>query len=457
MTHPTRRRVLVSIPALALAAACRPKGTDTAGDTGLGATPAPAREPEPDDWAPEGDVDEGAFPFGVQVGDATNNGARLSVHTAEKSITLVVAMASDGAWVEVDRRESMGVSGGFLQLDLDGLTPDTAWSVVIYGSSGRSRVARFRSATDDSSHRVVTFGASSCFGGNEPWPTLSHAAAEKLDFFCLLGDTVYADGSVSTEDYDMHWQHSMRQPGMKDLCASTSLIVTWDDHEIDNNWLWTETSRIDEKFVSGLERFNAYLPHSTGQGTAGLWRKLSWGAVLDVFVLECRAERQPDQDVYISAEQMDWLKAGLSGSRARFKIILNSVPITDLYTLFSTLGTEDRWEGYTEQRTEILSHIVDGGIGGVLWIAGDIHLAAVARIDRAGGVAEDMHEVIAGPGGSFLNFAADLAVNLDREQIPIIFAEWNYTRFACDPGTGIVSVQFVGDDGSVLAETDLQL
>jgi alkaline phosphatase D len=367
-------------------------------------------------------------------------------------------MADGDDWEEVDRQDGIPVEGGFVQLDLEGLAADTAWSVTVYAADGlrRAEVTRFRTALSDDDYRVVVFGATSCLGGNEPWRTLRQAADERLDFFCLLGDSVYADGSVSIDDYDMHWQYTMQQGGMRTLCASTSLVATWDDHEIDNNWS-ASTSQIEQKFTNGLDRFSAYLPRSPGNGPAGIWRKLAWGAVLDVFVLDCRSERQPERGIYISEEQMDWLKTGLSASTARFKVILNSVPITDLYTLFSIISVEDRWSGFDAQRTEILSHIVDNGIAGVLWVAGDVHFGAVATAGQTGQLADSVYEVIAGPGGSTPNIAIGLSTVVDEQQFSILLAEWNYTRIACDPGTGIVNVRFVDDDGRTLEEMDVQL
>lgn len=456
MFRPTRRRILVSIPAVAVAAACRDKGQDTGL---LQPTPAPAREPEPEDWSPTGEVDDQAFPYGVQIGDAQSTTARLSVHTTELQITLVLAMAIDDQWQEVDRQEGLVVEEGLVQLDLEGLSADTAWSVAIYASDGsrRSAVTRFRTALDDDiPERVVVFGASSCFGGNEPWPNLRHAADERLDFFCLLGDTVYADGSVSKEDFDEHWRYAMQQTGMRKLCGSTSLIATWDDHEVDNNWTWDDAN-IDEVFTNGLARFSAHLPHIAGGGVAGIWRQLSWGTVLDVFVLDCRSERDAAAEQYISAAQMDWLKDGLSNSRARFKIILNSVPISDMETVIGSLSEDDRWSGHAEQRTEILSHIVDNGIEGVLWVSGDVHFAAASTVGQTGQFADNVHEVIAGPSGSFLNIAVELAAQVDTQQYPVLFAQWNYTRFSCDPGTGIVNIRFIGDDGDTIDEVDFQL
>lgn len=448
MKHPSRRTVLISLSAASLLPAC-----GRSSDTGTAPEATPVRDPEPDPWAPDGTEDDSVFPWGVQVGDATDSGALLSVETTAKSLTLVVMQGSDGEWREVDREEGLTPEDGHLQIELTDLSPDTAWSVVFYEPGGaRSAPARFRTALAAGDARVVVFGATSCLGGNTPWPSLSQAAAERYDFFCFLGDTVYADGSTTAADYQWHWDAAMSTGGMRDLCQSTGLIVTWDDHEVDNNWSWQDAG-IEERFQNALDWFGRALPHRTGQGVAGIWRKLSWGDTLDVFVLECRAERSAADGVYLSRAQLDWLKAELSASPARFKIILNSVPITDFYDAIGLLAEEDRWSGFPEQREELLTHAAD--IPGVLWVSGDLHWGTLSQVDPDGGVAADQHEVLAGPGGSFLNIAADLVVN--REQYPILFAEWNHTRFSCDPGTGVVSVSFIGDDGSVLYEQDLSL
>ena len=447
MKLPTRRTLLISLSAASLLPACA--GGSDSGEP----LPTAARDPEPETWRPEGEEDESLFPWGIQVGDATESGAILSVETTAKALTLVIMQGAFGAWVEVDRRDGLAPVSGHLTIELTELSADTAWSVVFYDPSGaRSAPARFRTALAAGEQRVVVFGATSCLGGNRPWPSLTRAAEQRYDFFCLLGDTVYADGSQSSEDYRAHWSRAMTTAGMRDLTASTSLVVTWDDHEVSNNYSLSDPGT-KARFEAALEQFGNALPRRAGQGVAGIWRSLSWGDALEVFVLECRAERDPAQGIYLSQEQLDWLKAGLSASTARFKIILNSVPITDYYDAIVDIAEEDRWSGFPEQREEILRHTVD--IPGVLWVSGDLHWGSISHVDPLGGIAAEQYEVLAGPGGSFLNIAADLVVN--RDQYPVLFAAWNHTRFVCDPGTGEVEVSFIGDEGEVLHQLVLVL
>ena len=451
----TRRNVLVggaSLGALSLV------GCDTGAknptDTGA-AEPTPERAPEPEAWAAPGTEDAAAFAWGVQVGDATPTTAIVSVRTPEQALTLVVMEADGEGWIELERQEGLVPDEGVLQVALEGLVAESVYAVVAYAADGerRSPVARFRTALGAEDTRIVTFGAVSCIAGNQPWPSLTHAAAAKLDFFCLLGDTVYVDYGDDAFDYESKWRTALATKGLRDVTASTSIIATWDDHEVANNYAFDEPG-IEEKFADGLVAFRRALPQSRGPGGTGIWRKLSWGAALDVFALDCRGERRDGN--YISTEQMAWLKAELSASTARFKILLNSVPITDLTALFGPVEEGDRWQGHPDQRAEILGHIRDTAIPGVLWVSGDVHFANIARIDPAGGIGEDQWEVFAGPGGSTPNYLVDAYVG-GTEQYAVMFAQWNYARFTCDPGKGTILVTYIGDDGAVIEEMELSV
>jgi phosphodiesterase/alkaline phosphatase D-like protein len=434
---------------------CKPGGPKDSGpprDTGTDR--APERDPEPDAWDPGGTVDADGFAWGVQVGDPRPDAALVSVWTTAATVRMVLARA-DGAigWTEVADQAGLAPVDGRLQVPLAGLDPDTAYSVVFVDEAGggRSRVARFRTALAADGLRVVTFGATSCLGGNEPWPTLTRAAAEQLDFFGLLGDTVYADGSVTAAEYRLFWDQALRTAGFVDLTASCGVVATWDDHEVDNNW--DRGDLVEGQYDAALAEFRAALPQTAGPGGSGIWRVLRWGRVLDVFVLDCRGERAGD--AYLSAAQMAWLQSGLLASEARFKVIFNSVPITDLTAIFGAGGAEDRWDGYPAQRSEILSFIADSGIEGVLWVTGDVHYAQVGNVDPAGGVAEDAVEVFVGPGGSFGNVAAELFEG--DPQYWWLSSQWNYTRFRCDPVAGTIEVQHIGDAGDVLNAVTLTL
>jgi len=371
---------------------------------------------------------------------------------------MVLVEAEGNEWVELERREGLEVSalsvaaepeGMAVVVSLADLRPDTAYSVVFFDGDLRSTVARFRTALDAGGARRVVFGASSCFGGNAPWPSLFYAADEQLDFFCLLGDLVYADGSETPAQYRSFWDAALSTEGLVRLSASTSLVVTWDDHEVDNNWDIGGLG--DEVFAVAKACFDEALPRTVGSGGVGIWRVLRWGETLDLFVLECRAERVPAEARYISDAQLQWLIDGVQSSTARFKIILNSVPITDLNAIYSSLGAEDRWDGFPLTRAALVEAVA--GVEGVLFVSGDVHYAQVGYVDPAGGVGEALYEVFTGPAGSFANVAADLFVG--DPQYLWLSSAWNWCRFECDPVAGTIRVTHVGDDGAALHDITL--
>ena len=201
-----------------------------------------------------------------------------------------------------------------------------AYALFAEGSAAsRSPVARFRTAPSPDAGGTVVFGATSCLGpANRPWPSLAQAAAAELDFFALLGDTVYADGSRTLSEYRGVWHSALQVAGLRQLAAATSVIGVWDDHEIDNDWS-TNSTTAAQRSAARLAFFEA-IP-KRGKLDDALYYRTRYGPV-DVFALDCRSERVPEKGQYISQKQMDWLKDNLVSSTAPFKVILNSVPVS---------------------------------------------------------------------------------------------------------------------------------
>lgn len=442
----TRRQFLQGVSTVGTLA-CTGKSMDT------GVEPIGIRSAEPERWAPDGTVNDIVFPSGIQVGDVTSTSGFVSVQINDQEVSWVLVEESDGEWVEHSNGLEVAVDGT-VQFDLVNLKSDTAYCIVCFNGSGdRSAVTRFRSGLGDGDWRIVTFGAASCLGGNLPWQTLTRAAEEQLDFFLLLGDTVYTNSRSYTTAWG-DWKRALKVQGMEDLTQSTSVIATWDDHELVNNFDWDLVENPSEIFDNAWRAFQNAVPMDKVQ-TGRMYRKISHGSVCEVFVLDCRGERRSDSGLYMSVEQMDWLKASLSESSARFKFIMNSVPIIDFTGLIGDVEAIDRWQGFPGQRTEILSHIEDNSIEGVLWLGGDFHFGLVAQVSPTGSVGDTLMEVLNGPTGSFINIMGELMV--PTEQFQDAVATWTYTKYMCNPQTGEVQVQFIDDSGEILLERSLLL
>lgn len=379
----------------------------------------------------------------------------LTLRTTEPTVTLTVVLGVDDGWEEAQVHADLVPVDGHLRVELGDLEADSVHRYVFHTADGsrRSRPGRFR--TTNEAARKIVFGASSCLGTENPqFPGLGLAAEEDLDFFVLIGDLVYADGAVSLADYRAIWDQQFAVETVRALTASTSLVATWDDHEVGNNWTEGQPAfgqavvtapQVADATVAFLEA----VPQRLDGGR--MWRSVRWGDVIELFVLDCRGERDWDQHI-VSEEQISWVVEQLHASAATFKIVLASVHVTDHTALIATVEEKDRWQGYPEQRDRLLAAAEE--VPGVLFITGDMHYGAIQNIGAAGDPGEGLWEVAAGPSGSELfpiNGFAALIGAMPPQYVDVV-EDWNWARFEVDPGLREIKVQLIDDRGDVAAE-----
>jgi alkaline phosphatase D len=430
-----------------------PEDTGSPESDGAGEEPPVLGTFDPESLA----LNDGLFPLGVQSGDVLPTGAILwSRYLGKGTTTLKVFQDKAGqANVYIDDVVEPDANG-FIHADVTGLIPwmHYRFCVVAEDNNGgtRSAIGRFRTAPAADALVPVVFGGVSCtYSLYKPFKPLLRAAEANLDFFILAGDTSYNDGAETLDEYHDKWTGNLEADGYQALFRSTSMLATWDDHEITNNWdpETTDASQIDAARKAFFQ-FMAIRPDQKDPDR--IWRSYRWGKTVEVFVLDCRGERKPStrgtpEAQYISPEQMTWLKEGLAASEAAFKVIVNSVPITDMPDFFITAN--DRWEGYGPQRDEILAHM--DTIPGCVWVSGDFHFGAISRI-AIDGPGADTYEIYMGPGGQIQN-PAYLLLNAQayKDQFKLATATHNHVRFTADPTAtpAILTVEFVDGDGDV--------
>lgn len=337
------------------------------------------------------------FVLGVASGDATADSVILWTYYEGFYPLKVCVWTEDrkGLWADATRTD-----GGYVQMEIRGLSPFTRYRYAFseMGFDGQpvaqSTVGYFKTAPAADSLVSIRFGAVSCVKYKFEPTILEEAAKQDLDFFIHNGDNAYNDGLVTLDEFRGGWSRTLQKKGYLELRRSMGMIATMDDHEISDDF---DMERIDAaKYQAGRQSFFEHTPLRRNVAYPDrIWRKLSWGKTLDVFVLDCRTERRPSQNQYISQAQMDWLKSGLRESAAMFKIIMNSVPISEYPMWF--LMRHDRWQGYPEQRTEILEFIDSEQIQNLLWVSGDFHFTSYGRVSTSGAGSTQM-EVLAGPG-----------------------------------------------------------
>lgn len=397
------------------------------------------------------------FPYGVMAGDMVDDAVVLWTHCPSASTLSLEIYSLDAApsAPPVITREVAAEPGGFFHVDINGLVRGAWYGYTFIATAGgelrvRSAVGRFRAALADDALTPVTMGATSCSHQRaRPFPTMLHAGARRdLDFFAHLGDLTYCDGARTLAQYREKYAENLTASGLRAVFASTGIYTTWDDHEVDNNF---DPESFNVTTLAAAR--GAFFEHRALRRDAAspdrIYRRARWGRTLEVFTLDCRGERRPstrnsDNAQYLSRAQMDWLKSGLRASPAVFKVILNSVPISDFPILF--FSENDRWEGYRSAREEILGFILSERITDVLWVSGDFHMASVGYLAPSGPFA-GMREVLVGPAG---NTANPLGNTLGGPQFDFSTGASNYGTFRFDPADRSVTVSLIDGAGRTL-------
>ena len=158
-----------------------------------------------------------------------------------------------------------------------------------------------------------------------------------------------------------------------------------------------------------------------------VYRRYSYGPLLDLFVLDMRSYRGPnsanlqttpsDATAFLGREQLDWLKAGLKNSRAVWKVVAADMPLGLNVGDGSTPDGQPLWEavangepgaakGRELEFAELLSYLKRRRVRNVVWLTADVHYCAAHYYDPAKAAFTDFDgfwEFVSGPlnAGSF--------------------------------------------------------
>jgi alkaline phosphatase D len=414
--HRMRRREFLKITVVGLAGACTatPGVPGTSVDAGL----TPDSDVPPSDAAPPPMTrDLGAIPastrfgLGVMAGDATSDRALLwTKYTGTAMLAIYVQRMGGPAAAEVMVTPE---PGGFVHIDVAGLTAGARYEYAFLEVDGggnvvaRSAIGSFRAALADQALEKVVFAGVSCTSQflDATNANLGRLATRTdLDFVIHAGDQLYTDSPAGSPAMDLagyraKYAEAWARTGLAGVHAQFGMYNTLDDHEVYNDW---GGYRDDPRIMAGVQSFYDHQPIRVDPAKPHTcWRSFKWGRTLELFVLDCRSERDPSTGRYLSDAQHAWLLAGLQASQAVFKFIVSSCPIGIFPSTINTWRSPtDRWANpaYAAQRTALLD--VAQEVGGVWFLSGDFHFATVGRVQYPDTTRYTrVREVLMGPGG----------------------------------------------------------
>lgn len=304
-----------------------------------------------------------------------------------------------------------------VHVEVSGLQPDHWYFYQFQAGNevseiGRSRTTPVKGVMADK----FKFAFASCQHFETGYFTAyEHMAEESLDMVVHLGDYIYeyagkddrvrkhlGDEISSVDDYRKRISQYKMDPALKAVHASFPWLVTWDDHEFDNNYAnaISEETGIDR--TDFLQRranaYQAYYEHMPLRKSAipqgpymKLYRNIHFGRLLEFDILDTRQYRsdQPcgDKSGVLCPAAFDkrasmlgnwqerWLKQQLTNSDARWNVLAQQVMMAcvDRKAGAEESYSVDQWPGYDASRRRLMKTLSDPNISNPVVLTGDIH------------------------------------------------------------------------------------
>lgn len=352
-----------------------------------------------------------------------------------------------------------------VHVDVTGLEPATTyWYRFTTGGSGGGAVGTFDSPVgrtrtapaNGSSPDRLRFGFASCQNYSSGFYT-AHAnlAAEDLDVCFHLGDYIYEGAGTGVRSvpggeattlagYRNRYALYRADENLQAVHHRFPWVVTWDDHEVDNNY----ANDIAEDGTTGAafltrraEAYQAWWEHQAVRMPAPvgadlqIYRWFRWGDLASFYILDTRQYRSnqacgdgigplcdegliPERTMLGTAQE-NWLDGATAASGATWNVIAQQVVMA--YTPLLGAVNRDQWDGYPDARRRLFEVLGRPEVTNPLVLTGDIHASGAGKLladwdnpDRSPVVG---HELIgtsissifpAGLAGAFTDLAGSL-------------------------------------------------
>jgi alkaline phosphatase D len=305
-----------------------------------------------------------------------------------------------------------------VKAEVIGLAPDR-WYWYRFDANGvASRIGRTRTfPLAGASPAQMRFVFASCqeyrAGYYAAWRDV---AQQDLDFVAHLGDYIYEGGFSSTaiRQHDGPEPMTLAQyrnrhalyktdPDLQAAHAAFPFLVTWDDHEVENDYagMYDQNGSLPADFLA--RRAQAYqawwehMPVTRAVQPVGpdmrIYRRFLYGRLASIHLLDTRQYRSskacggaavgscPDRTdpsrTMMGAAQESWLAQALAGSASRWNVLGNQTMMANINFLLpfppQELYNLDQWDGFAANRDRILQLCADAHVPNPVVITGDIH------------------------------------------------------------------------------------
>ncbi len=386
------------------------------------------------------------FPSGVQSGDVqADRGIVWS--RCDRPARMWVEWSTTASFANVQRvrgPHALEATDHTARIDLTGLPPAqdifyrVQWEDLSGGGLSEPMSGHFRSAPAKAADIRFLWsgdtagqgwGINEAFGGMKIYEAMRQ---RNPDFFIHSGDNIYADGPIAAEvkigddalwrnlvteekskvaetlkEFRGNYRYNQLDAPLRRFNSEVMQLWQWDDHEVTNNWSASKDLSADKRYTEknvplltarATRAFmeNAPMRWHSQQEEERVYRRVGWGPLLDVFMLDMRSYRganshnrqsAPDADTpFLGQVQLDWLKRELKASRALWKVIAADMPIGLLVPDGTDAQGRPKFEavangdgpvlGHEFEIAQLLSFIKHQRVRNTVWLTADVHYAA---------------------------------------------------------------------------------
>lgn len=395
------------------------------------------------------------FQLGVASGDPSADGfviwTRLAPEPLQPNGGMVMAPVRVSWEVAADERFATIVASGqavappelahAVHVEVAGLQPDRPYWYRFTCGGERSLPGRGQTLPAPGARKDrVRFVVAGCQHYEEGHYTAwRRIAAEPVDFVFHYGDYIYegrdngpgsrlmhgqpwtpvrrhvGDEIFSLDDYRRRYALYKTDPDLQAAHAAAPWFVSFDDHEVDNDWAGdrdqdaTPPEIFRYRRAAALQAFYEHMPLRRASmpvdGQMLMHRRAAVGDLIDMHILDTRQYRSDQvggendapitpevgspQRTMLGAAQEKWLFDGLTRGQGRWQLIAQQVMLMQLAQRKPGDPTAryamDQWSGYLHGRQRLLDHIVDRKLTNVMTVSGDAHRHFAGDVLRNGG------------------------------------------------------------------------
>ena len=345
-------------------------------------------------------------------------------------VPVAYEIATDEAMHDIVRRGTADAEAAYawsVHADVAGLQPGRPYWYRFISGDAVSPVGRaMTSLAAGAPLERMRFGFVSCshyeFGY---FSAYRHLAEENPDAVLFLGDYIYEaaqQGRVRTHSdgieaatlptYRNRYAQYRRDGDLQRLHAAAPALVTWDDHEVSNDYAdkWSQFDDDPELFLrrraAAYQAFYEHMPvrpiMSRPEGPVmRIYDRFTYGDLLEISMIDGRQyrsrppcyeppnrlrghletdascpERRAEGRTMLGYAQENWLGLGLARSKAKWNVIAQDVLMAQLRQKMpdgsSGLWTDD-WDGFPASRRRLIQRIAQTRVSNPVVIGGDIH------------------------------------------------------------------------------------